>query len=208
MKAVAIYALVLGGGAAAGAVGMGSWSVFVEGVGVAEVTEAAEPGAAGVEAEATPPGADPSRVGGNPAEGGVPSEPAGATPGERPDEVRMASEPTSAAGPSAGDEPPAEVPLDSESSLSPAPVRAVAAAPAPAPDPDSLARVTLNYQRLARIFAAMRPDEAAPVLAQLDDSQLEGILMAMQGRNAAPILAEMDPDRAAAVSRRVLGDPQ
>jgi flagellar motility protein MotE (MotC chaperone) len=82
------------------------------------------------------------------------------------------------------------------------------AVPVRAPDPDSLARVTLNYQRLARIFSAMRPDEAAPVLAQLEDSQLEGILMAMQGRNAAPILAEMDPDRAAALSRRVLRAPQ
>ena len=67
-----------------------------------------------------------------------------------------------------------------------------------------MARATLNYQRLARIFAAMSPEEAAPVLAQLEDAQLEGILLAMQGRNAAPILAEMDPERAASVSRLVL----
>jgi len=72
------------------------------------------------------------------------------------------------------------------------------------PDPDSLARLNEDFQRLARIFAAMKPDEAAPVLAQLEDHELEGILLAMQGRNAAPILAEMDPERAARVSRRVL----
>ena len=88
----------------------------------------------------------------------------------------------------------------------PAPVPAGGATPIPlAPiNADSVAQAAANYQRLARIFAAMKPDEAAPVLAKLDDAQLEGILLAMQGRNAAPILAEMDPERAASLSRRVL----
>ena len=90
----------------------------------------------------------------------------------------------------------------------PAQLPATGGAPAPVatpPDPEPDARTLGNYQRLARIFAAMKPDEAAPVLSQLDDAQLEGILMAMQGRNAAPILAAMDPARVASISRRVLG---
>lgn len=63
-----------------------------------------------------------------------------------------------------------------------------------------------NHARLGRIFAAMRPPEAAAVLAQLDDAEISGILMTIPARNAAPILAELDPERAASLSRRVLGE--
>lgn len=81
-------------------------------------------------------------------------------------------------------------------------------APPRAPDPVAPTPFvpTENHQRLARIFAAMRPAEAASVLGQLDDGDARGVLMAMPARNAAPILAELEPDRAASLSRLVLRD--
>lgn len=69
---------------------------------------------------------------------------------------------------------------------------------------DSVA-VADTYRRLSRIFAAMKPNDAAEVLSQLEDAQIESILRFMQERSAAPILAIMDPERVASVSRHALG---
>jgi hypothetical protein len=201
MKTLIVYLAALGGGAAAGAVGVGSWNVFLgdgavieayaEGADTTGTTSIADAG----EAPAT--GTSPVNI---PSEG--PAETAGETGREEADgdgEVRPAGE----EGPASSDAGTRVAVTSQEDGAS---------APVPEPvlvlDADSLARVTQNYARLARIFAAMKPAEAAPVLAHLEDAQLEGVLLAMQGRNAAPILAEMDPERAAAISRRVLGGNQ
>jgi hypothetical protein len=80
----------------------------------------------------------------------------------------------------------------------------VASADRTEPHAADSARLALTYQRLARIFAAMKPTDAAEVLTQLEDAQIEQILLSMQERNAAPILAAMDAQRVASVSRRAL----
>ncbi|MEM7414295.1 MAG: hypothetical protein AAF389_02295 [Gemmatimonadota bacterium] len=184
MKGLVVYLAAIGIGAGVGAVGMGAYNVVVVGVEpvVADSTAVeGEPadttGMGSLIAEGAEPLATDTTEAEEAAGGG---EFAVADGGENPDVSP------------AGEADPVSAPPDE-------------LAEAPAPDPDSIARAAQNFQRLARIFSAMKPDEAAPVLAQLDDDQLEGILLAMQGRNAAPILAEMDPERAASISRRVLG---
>jgi len=182
MKGLVVYLAALAVGAGVGAVGMGAYNVVVVGVEteVADSTAIESEDAAGTD---VPELQASDAIGGD--EGG----------GE---DLSPAED-----GPEGGASiDVAETSDDAPTTEQPAPAVVQEAA---APDPDSLARAQLNFQRLARIFAAMKPDEAAPVLAQLDDTQLEGILLAMQGRNAAPILAEMDPERAASLSRRVLG---
>lgn len=59
-------------------------------------------------------------------------------------------------------------------------------------------------RRLARIFGAMKPDQAAAVLQELDDADVREILFGMTERNAGAILSHMPPARAAALSRSAL----
>jgi flagellar motility protein MotE (MotC chaperone) len=66
----------------------------------------------------------------------------------------------------------------------------------PAFDPN---RIT----RLARIFEAMKPKQAAPVMSQLDNEVIVMILMKMKERAAAKILGEMSVERAASISRQI-----
>lgn len=65
-----------------------------------------------------------------------------------------------------------------------------------------LAQQTLN--RLSKIFSEMKPGEAADVLSYLSDAEIERVLLGIRERDAAAILAQLEPERAAAVSRRVL----
>lgn len=197
MKSLVIYlvALVLGSGL--GAMGMGAYNVMVVGVEMPADSLAASDSLSHSDDTATDSGdvgtTDPEVVAGGSENDSTTTDPA----------VTVADGGEGGAvGVGGGDASPAgsDTPVEGGQTTTPVEVAQV-----PPPDPDSLARAQQNYQRLARIFAAMKPDEAAPVLSQLDDSQLEGILLAMQGRNAAPILAAMDPERAASISRRVLG---
>lgn len=185
MKGLIVYLAAIGIGAGVGAVGMGAYNVVVVGV---EPVLADSATSEGEPADTTGMGALIAEGAEPVADSIVPDDPESG-----PELVADGGDPAEAE--SAGGDPPVEVPDAQVAEVS-------------APDPDSIARANQNFQRLARIFAAMKPDEAAPVLAQLDDEQLEGILLAMQGRNAAPILAEMDPERAASISRRVLGGNQ
>lgn len=73
------------------------------------------------------------------------------------------------------------------------------------PAEDVVEDLGLKYQKLAQIFMAMDPGQAALAMEQLQDDEIEGILLAMSGRNAAPILEEMDPLRVAEISRQLLG---
>lgn len=197
MKALMLYVIMLAGGAAVGAFGVGAYNVFT---GQAVVEEVAEGGEG--EGEEGASGEGDEVAGGDEGEAGNVRTASG-EPGSEPDEdagdPAQAGEDEGGAAVEAADAGGGTATGQTPVTATTTPVVQV-----PPPDPDSLARLAENYQRLARIFSAMKPDEAAPVLAQLDDAQLEGILLAMQGRNAAPILAEMDPERAAALSRKVL----
>ncbi|NNM31428.1 MAG: hypothetical protein HKO53_00085, partial [Gemmatimonadetes bacterium] len=67
---------------------------------------------------------------------------------------------------------------------------------------EALAQQTLS--RLSKIFSEMKPGEAADVLSYLSDAEIERVLLGIRERDAAAILAQLEPERAAAVSRRVL----
>jgi len=60
-------------------------------------------------------------------------------------------------------------------------------------------------RRMARIFAAMKPAEAAAVLQQLSDEEVGPVLLLVGERPAAQILGAFEPERAASLSRVVLG---
>ena len=103
--------------------------------------------------------------------------------------------------------------------------RVVSDAPAPRepvastapPDPTSeLAALTANVRdtgpvidpeasrKLARIFAAMRPADAAAVLQGMLDPEVQAILLGMADRQAAAILGDFETGRAASLSQLVL----
>lgn len=58
-------------------------------------------------------------------------------------------------------------------------------------------------RRLAMMFRAMKPAEAARVLERLDADEIEAILAQMSERQAGTILSHFDPARAAEVTRTV-----
>ncbi len=62
-----------------------------------------------------------------------------------------------------------------------------------------------NLRRLANIYAAMKPADAAPIMARLDETEVTHILMRMRQRNAAKIMSEFDPALSARISQRMGG---
>jgi hypothetical protein len=83
------------------------------------------------------------------------------------------------------------------------PVSPVAAAHAASSEVDPAGKAQA-YKSVARIFASMKPTEAAQVLALLNDSEVEGILRAVGPKQAADFLINLPKERAAALSRRLL----
>lgn len=65
------------------------------------------------------------------------------------------------------------------------------------PDPET-------YKQVGSILMNMKPAEAAKIMGYLNDTQIEGLLRSMSPRNAATVLSQMSPERAAALSRRLL----
>ncbi len=61
-----------------------------------------------------------------------------------------------------------------------------------------------NYQRLAKIYESMPPEEAAIRLEKLDEDTATILLLAIKPRQAAKILANVNPDKAATLSKRVV----
>lgn len=61
-----------------------------------------------------------------------------------------------------------------------------------------------DEQRLARIFAAMRPNEAARVLEQMTDPEVRRLLSHLRERQAAAIMSSISPERAAVISSAVI----
>jgi flagellar motility protein MotE (MotC chaperone) len=60
------------------------------------------------------------------------------------------------------------------------------------------------YKQVARVLSAMKPVEAAKVLAYLSDEEVEGLLRAVGPRQAADFLTNIPKERAAGLSRRLL----
>ncbi|MCS7214874.1 MAG: hypothetical protein RMI30_04795 [Thermodesulfovibrio sp.] len=63
---------------------------------------------------------------------------------------------------------------------------------------------TENYQRLAKIYESMPPEEAAARLEKLDEETATTLLLAIKPRQAAKILANVNPEKAAALSKRLV----
>ena len=86
------------------------------------------------------------------------------------------------------------------------------AARTPVSRPDSLRAEVIaasgpagpDEQRLARIFAAMRPEEAARVLEQMTDPEIRLLLSHLRERQAAAIMSSIAPERAAVISSAVI----
>jgi hypothetical protein len=65
------------------------------------------------------------------------------------------------------------------------------------PDADS-------YKQVGSILLNMKPAEAAKIVSYLNDDQVEGLLRSMSPRQAAGVFGQLPPERAAALSRRLL----
>ncbi len=60
-----------------------------------------------------------------------------------------------------------------------------------------------SAEKLAKMYEAMKPDQAAPILGSLDPDIILEIMGRMKDRQAAKILARMDPALAAQLSTRM-----
>lgn len=71
----------------------------------------------------------------------------------------------------------------------------------PAADPAARAAAV---KQVARVLSAMKPVEAAKVLAYLSDTEVEQILRAVGPRQAADFMTNLPKERAASLSRRLM----
>lgn len=63
--------------------------------------------------------------------------------------------------------------------------------------------------RLARLYASMKPEEAAPILNELDDTTVISILTKMEEEQVAKILVTFDAKRSARITQAMLrGQPK
>lgn len=99
----------------------------------------------------------------------------------------------------------------------PAAVPAVQAAPAPSPAPVTVSSDELKAReakakqeeakrisRLARLYAEMKPDEAVPILNQLDDPTVLAIFNKMEDGQVAKLMSLFDARRAARLTQDML----
>ncbi|HHW20634.1 MotE family protein [Thermodesulfovibrio thiophilus] len=61
-----------------------------------------------------------------------------------------------------------------------------------------------NYQRLAKIYEQMPPEEAAVRLEKLDDDTATMLILAIKPRVAGRILANVNPEKAAIISKKIV----
>ncbi|MGB9822641.1 MULTISPECIES: MotE family protein [Thermodesulfovibrio] len=61
-----------------------------------------------------------------------------------------------------------------------------------------------NYQRLAKIYEAMPPEEAASRIEKLDEDTAVALLLAIKPRQAGKILANINPEKAAILSKKIV----
>ena len=74
--------------------------------------------------------------------------------------------------------------------------------PAPAQPADTIAEA--SERRLAKVFTAMEPKQAAKVLQHMQDADVQIILGYVGPRQAASIMAELPPERVAALSKMAM----
>ena len=75
---------------------------------------------------------------------------------------------------------------------------------APAASPAADSAVQASEQRLAKVFTAMEPKQAAKVLQHMKDADVQIILGYVGPRQAASIMAELPPERVATLSKMAL----
>ena len=134
------------------------------------------------------------------------SRPATVAPAVPPAPVAAAAASRPTPAPPVG-QPPAPVAAAAASRPTPAPP----VGQPPAPIAATAAARDAVYRQLSRIYAAMKPSEAAEVLSHLGEEDVIGILSKFGARQAAQILGAMPRERAAALSQRLLlesGAPQ
>ncbi|MCS7203119.1 MAG: hypothetical protein NZ809_01520 [Thermodesulfovibrio sp.] len=61
-----------------------------------------------------------------------------------------------------------------------------------------------NYQKLAKIYESMPPEEAALRIERLDEETAVLLLLAIKPRQAGKILANMNPEKAASLSKKIV----
>lgn len=61
-----------------------------------------------------------------------------------------------------------------------------------------------NFQRLAKIYESMPPEEAATRIEKLDDDTATTLILAIKPRQAAKILANVNPEKAAIISKKIV----
>lgn len=66
-------------------------------------------------------------------------------------------------------------------------------------------KAAYDLARLQEVYAAMRPRELAPILAELDDEKVVLLLSGLDERGLAGVLAALPPERAARLSERISG---
>lgn len=76
------------------------------------------------------------------------------------------------------------------------PAKPIPTAPAASPAPGAA--------KVAKIFAAMPPKDAAMVLEQLDDAEVQSVISSLSEKQAAAIMRNFPPQRAALISKAVL----
>lgn len=117
------------------------------------------------------------------------------------------SELDGAASDAAGTEERIGAPLTRHSPIDGAPGVAAGVAEAvrvPQPPAGEPAQLSESARRLGKVFAAMRPADAAAVLQQLTDAEARDVLLAMPDRAAGAILTQFEPGRAASISSGLL----
>ncbi len=62
-----------------------------------------------------------------------------------------------------------------------------------------------RIKKLAKVYEGMRPEDAAPILSELDDLTIVDILLQMEDRRVSKILGQMSVDRATEISQRLTG---
>jgi len=76
-------------------------------------------------------------------------------------------------------------------------------------DKEKLAKIAKQEEakritKLARLYNGMKPDEAVPILNQLDDATVIAILNKMEEDQVSKIMAQLDPKRAARLTENIL----
>ncbi len=60
--------------------------------------------------------------------------------------------------------------------------------------------------RVARLFEAMQPEEAAAIMDKMRDPEIERVLSKMRERQAARLLAALKPERAASIAKTMASE--